>query len=76
MESTQQPNTLGLALGIGVCLFFSTAVPILPQMTSLTFAIAAFTMSLALASMFITYPYALVKDALNANEQNTLAFTS
>ncbi|KTD56942.1 hypothetical protein Lsai_1919 [Legionella sainthelensi] len=61
-----KPKEEELILGIGVCLFLSTVVPILPAITSITFAIASFGISLALASMFVTYPVALISDALDS----------
>ncbi|KTD14133.1 hypothetical protein Lgra_0743 [Legionella gratiana] len=60
------PKQEDLILGIGVCLFLSTVVPILPAVTSITFAIASFGICLGLASMFIAYPTALLFDALDS----------
>ncbi|MDR3502808.1 MAG: hypothetical protein P4L79_09515 [Legionella sp.] len=70
-----QPKTEDLILGIGACVFFSTIVPILPEVTSFTFAVAAFAASLALASMFVTYPISILMDALNPDESSSLAFS-
>jgi len=59
-----------LILGVGVCLFLSTVVPILPAITSITFAIASFGISLGLASMFLTYPFALLSDAIDSTHSD------
>lgn len=63
---SDHPKTEELLLGVGVCIFLSTVVPILPAITSVTFALAAFAASLALASMFIAFPLALLSDALDS----------
>ena len=68
-----QPETKDLVLGIGACIFFSTVVPVLPGIASLTFAIASFAASIALATMFVAYPLAVISDALDschASEEN------
>jgi hypothetical protein len=71
-----QPTEKDLVLGVGACIFLSTVVPILPQITSFTFMAAAFTASLALASMFFTYPISILIDALNPEEYSSLAFSN
>ncbi len=63
------PDEDDLILGLGVCLFLSTVVPILPALTSFTFALASFGACLAIASMFIAYPVALLSDALDSTHQ-------
>ena len=61
-----EPKTEQLVLGVAACVVLSVVVPILPTITSITFAIAMFAASLALASMFIAYPIALLADALDS----------
>ena len=63
-----QPRTEDFILGVGACVFLSTLVPVLPAITSMTFAIASFAISLALASMFIAYPIAILADAIDSCE--------
>lgn len=70
-----QPKKEDLILGIAACVFFSTVVPILPEVASFTFAVAAFAASLALATMFVTYPISILMDALNPEETSSLAFS-
>lgn len=72
---SSQPKTEDLILGIGACIFFSTVVPILPEITSFTFAVATFAASLALASMFVSYPISILMDALNPEETSSLEFS-
>lgn len=61
-------------LGVAACVFFSTVVPILPELTSITMAIALFAALLALATMFVSYPVALCLDAMDSlNTSNHLA---
>lgn len=60
----QPRKTEDLVFGIGACLFLTFAVPVLPVFADITFAIAGFAMSCAIASMFVTYPIALICDAL------------
>jgi hypothetical protein len=60
-----RPKKDDLILGIAACLFFSTVVPILPAITSITFAIAAVGVCFALASMFVSYPFTLIADAVS-----------
>ncbi|MFT4059958.1 MAG: hypothetical protein QM652_10470 [Legionella sp.] len=52
-----------LFAGAVACVVLSTVVPILPALTSITWAVAFVAASLALASMFITYPTAILLDA-------------
>jgi hypothetical protein len=66
IEDSKHPKRGELLLGIGACIFLSTVVPILPTITSITFTIAMFAASLALASMFIAYPIALISDAADS----------
>lgn len=70
-----QPKEEDLILGIGACIFFSTIVPILPQVTAFTFAVASFAASMALASMFVTYPLAIFADAVTPDESPSFAFS-
>ncbi|CDZ77745.1 hypothetical protein BN59_02035 [Legionella massiliensis] len=70
---SRNPKTEELLLGVAACVILSTVVPVLPWITSITFAIAGFAMSVALASMFIAYPVALIMDAL---EPDTIASPS
>lgn len=67
-------KTEDLILGVGVCLFLSTVVPILPAITSITFAVAAFGISLALASMFVAYPVVLLSDAIESTRSDRHEF--
>lgn len=67
--NSKPAKTEDLVLGAATCLFLSTVVPILPTITSITFTIAAFAMSVALASMFLIYPIALLNDALDGQER-------
>lgn len=53
------------ALGVFGCIFLSTVVPILPDLTLITLLGAAVMTSLAIASMFIAYPATIVIDAFN-----------
>lgn len=55
-----------LVLGAATCIFFSTVVPILPKITAFTFVVAAFAACLAAASMLVTYPVAIFRDALSS----------
>lgn len=61
--NSKPAKTEDLVLGVAACIFLSTVVPILPSITSLTFTLALFAASLALASMFLAYPIALCLDA-------------
>ena len=56
--------TAFLALGI-----LTFVVPILPAIFSVTSAIASVALSLAVASMFLSYPAALLCDVINPNPQ-------
>ena len=53
-----------IALAIGACAVLTFVVPILPAITTVTFAIAKIAVALALFSMFIAYPIALIDDAV------------
>ncbi|EHL31580.1 hypothetical protein [Legionella drancourtii] len=66
--NSKPAKTEDLVLGAAACIFLSTVVPILPTITSITFTLAAFAMSVALASMFLIYPLALLNDALDDRE--------
>lgn len=66
-------KTEDLVLGAATCIFLSTVVPILPSITSITFTIALFAASLALASMFLAYPIALCIDAANNSAPSIFA---
>ena len=50
-----------------VCGILTFVVPVLPMIASFTFALASIAMSLAIASMFITYPIALLSDLCNSS---------
>jgi hypothetical protein len=52
----------GISAGI-ICGVLTFVVPILPAIASFTFALASIAMLLATASMFVTYPFALLADA-------------
>jgi hypothetical protein len=65
------PDDFDYALAIGAILVLTFAVPVLPEITSFTFAIATIAASLALSSMFITYPIALIMDAIEACEPDS-----
>lgn len=67
MDSSE-PRTEDFLLGVGACVFLSTLVPVLPSITTVTFAIASFAISLALASMFIAYPIAILADAIESSQ--------
>lgn len=54
------PNIAAAALVVGVLTF---VVPVLPVLATFTFALASIAMLLAVASMFVTYPVALLADA-------------
>lgn len=53
-------NTAAAALVVGV---FTFVVPVLPVIASITFALSSIAMLAAVASMFVTYPGALLADA-------------
>ena len=53
-------------LAVGILTF---VVPILPVIFSVTSAIASVAVSLAVASMFLSYPAALLCDVINPNPQ-------
>lgn len=57
------PKTEELVLGAAVCVVLSTVVPVLPAITSITFAIASFAASIGVVSMFLSYPIVLLADA-------------
>lgn len=60
----QRLRTEELMLGVAACIVLTTVVPVLPTLTSFTFTIALFAASLAMASMFLAYPFAILADAL------------
>ena len=43
-------------------------IPVLPALASITFALASVAMLLAVASMFVTYPLALIADGCNPTD--------
>ena len=59
-SSRQEPNFVAAALITGILTF---VIPVLPALFSLTCAIASVAVSLAVASMFLLYPIALLTDA-------------
>lgn len=64
------------AAGI-VCGVLTFVVPVLPVLASITFAFASIAMLLAVASMFATYPLALLVDACTPSDRswdNSFAF--
>lgn len=63
----QTPKDEDVILGLIACVFLSTVVPILPELFSITFAIASIAVTFAVLSMFLTYPVAIVADALSAS---------
>lgn len=46
-----------------ICGMFTFVVPVLPVLATFTFALASIAMLLAVATMFVTYPVALLADA-------------
>jgi hypothetical protein len=69
IKNQNNPKPEEIVVGVGMCLFLSVVVPILPSITSLTFALAVLGASLGLASMFLTYPIALLMDAVDTSPQ-------
>ena len=59
------PDIIPAALIVG---FLTFAIPLLPALFAVTSALAAVAVSLAIASMFILYPCALVMDACDTSE--------
>ena len=55
------------ACGVAACVALTVVVPVLPEITSLTFFIAGIGMGFALASMFFSYPVAWLCDAIDTN---------
>lgn len=53
-------NIVAASLIVGVLTF---VVPVLPVLSLITFALASIAMLLAVASMFVTYPVAILTDA-------------
>lgn len=62
----ERPRNEDLIMGAAACVLLSTLVPILPTLTTITLTIAAFGACLALASMFVAYPIALLIDAMDS----------
>lgn len=59
----QNPNHCNAMVdAAAVTALFTFVVPILPALSSITFALASIAMLLATASMFITYPVAILTD--------------
>jgi hypothetical protein len=56
--------TNSIAAGV-VCGILTFVIPVLPVFASVTFAIASVAMLLAVASMFVTYPIAVIADAIS-----------
>ncbi len=57
-----------------VCGILTFVVPVLPMIAKFTFAMASIAMSLAIASMFITYPIALLSDLCSSSEDQDHRF--
>ena len=62
-EDKRGSNTGNVAAAALVCGLLTFAVPVLPLITAFTATLAAVAMCLALASMCVTYPIALLSDA-------------
>ncbi|WP_454782438.1 hypothetical protein [Legionella sp. WA2022007384] len=71
---SEHPDPNDLALGIGACLVLSTIVPILPAISSVTIAIASIAAVLALATMFVTYPFTILSDACKSDHSHSHEF--
>lgn len=56
-----------LFLGVGACVFFSTFVPILPEVMSFTFAAASFLVALSLVVGIVAFPLAILIDLADDN---------
>lgn len=56
--------------GAVLCGILTFVVPVLPVITTFTFALASIAMLLAAASMFLTYPVAVVADACDSSWEN------
>lgn len=74
-NNDQLTNIVAAAIVTSVLTF---VVPVLPVLASITFAFASIAMLLAAASMFITYPIAVLADACTPcdleDDVNTLVF--
>ncbi|KTD54773.1 hypothetical protein [Legionella quateirensis] len=57
-------NILVASVVTGILTF---VIPVLPVLASITFAMASVAMLLAVASMFVTYPLAVLADACNSS---------
>ncbi len=57
-----------VAAATAVCGILTFIVPILPALSSITCTIASIAMLLATASMFVTYPFALIADGCNPSD--------
>lgn len=66
-KNSKTANEEDLVLGVAACVFFSTVVPILPAIASLTIAIGLIGACCALVSMFFSYPIALISDAFRSS---------
>lgn len=60
-----------LVLGVAACLFFSTIIPVLPAIASLTFAVGILGATFALVSMFFAYPITLIADAITSSNSSS-----
>lgn len=58
-------NNENAGVGVAACLALTFIVPVLPFLTSFTLKVAAIVAVLALASLLITYPSALISDGCN-----------
>lgn len=61
------PNVAAAAVICGVLTF---VVPVLPVLASITFSLASIAMTLAVASMFVAYPLALIADAFTPHNHS------
>ncbi|MCL9684277.1 hypothetical protein [Legionella maioricensis] len=55
-----------------VCGILTFVVPVLPVITTFTLALASIAMLLAAASMFLTYPLAVLADTCDSSWENEL----
>ncbi len=64
----QSPQFIKEALTASVvCSLLSFIVPVLPLLTSLTMTLASFVATVAVMTMFISYPIALIQDCVEPN---------
>lgn len=74
-EKGRDPNHLTHATEAAiVCGILTFVVPILPVITSFTCMLASIAISLAVATMFLTYPVGLLVDVCNSPLESELTF--